>query len=464
MSAPVRASHIAGDDLHRLLTGQELHFNHYGRPRLPFAFLGGHGIEIEAVDLSPDRRGTTLRLIDASGGYASAGLGAGHEVVRQALRRAVMETGYATDEVVSHERAALLTRLFGPDGLWSSHFPADEYHVSGRNSGSEGMEMALRLVLESRFDTRTLRYRAGRERRDTILAFEGAWHGWSDGLLPLLNRRHYRVGLPGPSPLDPYGVRVEHIPFGDSEALEEYVTDHGDRLLAVFVEPIQGDAGVLRPPPGYLRRLSELCAAQDVLLVADEVLTFAKSGRFFAMHDDEGPVPTDITVIGKYLGMGALSTSMVIARRRLGVRGSGTVATSDLRPMTCAVIRDGLEFIVRERLLERSAHLGAHLTKRLTTELVERFPDVYHQVRGTGVMHGVELTGAASDRLTTLREHLIRAGVYVEFMAGAGKRSRGLRYVHPTMRVAPALITTQDQADEIVGRLHAGTVAFRAVV
>jgi acetylornithine/N-succinyldiaminopimelate aminotransferase len=449
-------------DLRQLRLSRTLHFNHYGRPPLPFACLGGRGIEMDVVDMTPEGDGKTLRLIDTSGGYGSACLGAGHDVVRRSLQRAVAECGYATDELGSLERAALLDRLFGPAGIWSRHFPAEQYHVSGRNSGSEGMEMALRLVLESRFDTRRLRHRPGRERRDTILAFEGAWHGWTDGLVPLLNRRHYKVGLPGPaSPQEPFGIRVEHIPFGDPDALEAYFSAHADRLLGVFVEPIQGDAGILLPPPGYLRDLSRRCAAHEVLLVADEVLTFGKSGRFFAMADEDGPVPTDITVIGKFLGMGVLSTSMVIARRGLGVRGSGTVATSDLRPITCAVIRDGLEHLVRNRLVERSADLGGYLAKKLDAGLVQRFPDVFSRRRGVGVLHGVELTDPAAVRLDELRVELIRAGVYVEFMAGAGKRSGGLRYIHPTMRIAPPLVTTRGQVDEIVDRIAAGTRTFR---
>ncbi|MFI6520844.1 aminotransferase class III-fold pyridoxal phosphate-dependent enzyme [Spirillospora sp. NPDC050679] len=453
-------SEFTDSDIDDLLFSQQTHLNHYGRPPLPFACRRARGIEIEAVHLAPERRGEPLHLLDASGGYASACLGAGHEAVRAAMERAIGEVGYVTDELASLERARLLTRLFGPDGLWRDRFPTGEYHVAGRNSGSEGLELALRLVLESRFDPRRLRYRPGMEERDTILAFEGAWHGWSDGLLPLLNRRHYRVGLPGPSPLDDYGVRVEHIPFGDPRILREYFEANAHRLLAVFVEPIQGDAGILVPPSGYLRALADLCSGDGVLLVADEVLTFAKSGRMFAMNDEGAPVPTDVTVIGKSLGMGVLSTSMVIARRELGTRATGAVATSDLRPVTCAVIRDGLEHILAADLIGHSRRLGERLSRRLASDLVGGFPQVYTETRGTGVMHGLELSGAAAARLDALRAQMAAAGVYVEFMAGAGKRGGGLRYVHPTMRIAPPLVTTLEQADEIVDRLAAGTRRF----
>lgn len=459
MSAPSR---VSDHDLRTLRLSQELHFDHYDRPPLPFACRTARGITMEAVDLTAESGGRTFRMLDASGGYASACLGAGHPVVAEAARRAVAEAGYVTDELASPARARLLERLFGPEGLWTDHFPSGAYRVAGRNSGSEGMELALRLVLESRFDQRRLRPRAGRERRDTVLAFEGAWHGWTQGLIPLLNRRHYKVGLPEPVADGPYGLRVAHLPFGHPEALEEFFTAHGDRLLAAVVEPVQGDAGILRPPPGYLRRLARLSRTHGALLVADEVLTFAKTGRFFAMRDEEGPVPTDITVIGKSLGMGAVSTSMVIARRELRARATGTVATSDLRPVTCRVIHDGLEHVLDAGLLEHSRALGELLAKRLASDLVEAHPDVYRETRGTGVMHGLELTEAAAARLDLLRAHVLRAGVYVEFMAGAGRRSHGLRYVYPTLRIAPPLVTTAAEAEEIVGRLADGTRRFAA--
>ncbi|MEU4580351.1 aminotransferase class III-fold pyridoxal phosphate-dependent enzyme [Nonomuraea sp. NPDC023979] len=438
---------------------RDVQIDHYGGDPLPFGCTGANGIVQHFVELTGSRAGRSFDVLDASGGYGSACLGAGSAVIAEALAASVREAGYVTDEIASSERSLLLERLFGAGGLFADRFPATDYRVSGRNSGSEGMELALRLVLESRFDQRRLRAVPGAEERDLVLGFEGAWHGWSGGLLPLLNRRHYRVGLPGVAP-ERFGFGTDHIPFGDAGAAREWFAAHGHRALAVVVEPVQGDAGILVPEQGYLRELAALAERSGALLVADEVLTFAKTGRFFAMTDDEGPIPTDITVIGKSLGMGALSTSMVIARRRLGVRPTGAVSTSDLRPLTCAVIRAGIEHIVAEGLLERSVELGA-LLGRLLRELVAEFPDLYRETRGVGLMHGVELTEHAAARLAELRVCMIRNGVYVEFMSGAGRRSRGLRYVYPTMRVAPPLVVTGEDVEAIVARLAAGSRALR---
>ncbi|MER5648746.1 aminotransferase class III-fold pyridoxal phosphate-dependent enzyme [Streptosporangium sp. NPDC002524] len=436
-----------------------MHMNHYGK-KLPFGCVGAKGIVQRFVELDGPRAGRTLEVLDASGGYASACLGAGSPVVVPALARAVAESGYVTDEIASLERARLLERLFGTGGLWAERFPAADYHVTGRNSGSEGMELALRLALESRFDRRNLRATKGGQGRDVVLAFEGAWHGWTGGLLPLLNRRHYRAGLPAVA-AEPFGFTAEHIPFGELEIAREYFARNGHRVLAVVIEPVQGDAGILTPPPGYLREVARLCRESGALLVADEVLTFAKTGGFFGMTDAEGPIPTDVTVLGKSLGMGVLSTSMVVARRSLSVRESGAVATSDLRPITCAVMGAGIEHVHAEGLLERSRTLGEHLGTSLRRDLVEQFPALYREARGVGVMHGVELTEAAAAHLGAFRECMIRSGVYVEFMAGAGRRSHGLRYVFPTMRVAPPLVVTVAEVDSMVERLVDGSRAFR---
>ncbi|MBA6439085.1 aminotransferase class III-fold pyridoxal phosphate-dependent enzyme [Streptomyces sp. GMR22] len=459
MSDHALTDRMDSTQLKNLSDGRALHLSHYAGARLPFACLEASGVTQTFVELDGPAAGRVFPVLDASGGYGSACLGAAHPVAAAALARAARLSS-TTDEIASPERSRLLLELFGDKGMWTEAFPGDEYHVSGRNSGSEGMELALRLVLEARFDRRRLRHAPGRERRDTIVAFEGAWHGWTGGLLPLLNRRHYRMGLPAPASAAEYGLAVEHLPFGDAEAARQYFAEHGHRALGLFVEPVQGDAGILEPPRGYLRELTALARDSGALVVADEVLTFAKTGRYFAMADEAGPVSTDITVIGKSLGMGVVSTSMVIARRALTARATGAVSTSDLRPLTCAVIRDGLQYVAAEGLLERSAALGAELHRLLDRDLVGRFPELYREVRGSGFLQGVELTEGAAARLPELRRHLIRNGVYTEFMSGAGRRSGGLRYVHPAMRVAPPLVAGPGDVTRIVGRLAKGTESF----
>lgn len=449
-----------GVDLDALRAAQALHLDHYGGKRLPYACLSAHGLRQRLVKLEGDSAGSVYEVIDASGGYASACLGAGHGALQKAVAEAMASGEYVTDELGSSRRSQFLLDLFGPKGAWTEHFPYPEYHVSGRNSGSEGMELALRLVLESRFDRRCMAPRQASEKRCVVLVFEGAWHGWTGGLLQLLNRRHYTIGLPVPQEIGSYGIRICSIPFGEVDVLEAFFRKRSDELLAVIMEPIQGDAGILVPSGGYLRLLARLCQRNGVLLVADEVLTFAKTGALFAMRDECGAIPTDITVVGKSIGMGALSTSMVIARRELSVRPCGAVATSDLRPMTCAIMAAGLRILEKESLISRSLALGDELRQMLRQEVAEVYPQLFGEVRGLGFLNGVELTALAAESLGLLRERLLEAGVYVEFMAGAGRRSGGLRYLHPAMRVAPPLIASREELSTVVASIRQGAQKF----
>ncbi|HSU16597.1 aminotransferase class III-fold pyridoxal phosphate-dependent enzyme [Longimicrobium sp.] len=447
------------ETLRQLRAGAALHMDHYGGQRFPVACLEAKGILQRVAALEGPQAGRVFELVDASGAYASACLGAGHPVIKRALSEAVERVGYVSDEVGSLERAKLLDLLFGEEGVLGPEYRGGRYHVSGRNSGSEGLELALRLVVESRVDHGRRTVREGYAERRTILAFEGAWHGWTAGAASLLNRPYFRHGLPEWSREGPYGLDVTHIPFGEPGMLEELFARSGHTLAAVFVEPVQGDAGILVPPAGYLRRLSGLCREHGVILVADEVLTFAKTGRLLAMADEQGPIPADVTVVGKSLGMGVLSTSLVIARRELTVRPIGAVTTSDLRPLTCAVIRRGLEHIVDEGLLERSRVLGAEFRELLRSEIVERFPEVYTEVRGLGYLNGIEVTERVAPAVTALRGRLVEHGVYTESMAGV-RRSGGLRRIYPCVRLAPPLITTREDLGRIVEHLRAGTEAF----
>ena len=438
--------------------GFSLHMNQYGKERLPFRLIEANGVvqRFEHIGAEPK---AAYDVLDASGGYASACMGSNHPMILETLSEAV-KRGYSTDEVEDITRQTLLEFLLGPDGLWIDHFFYGDFHAAGRNSGSEGMELAIRLLAEARFDYRHQRLSDKYKERNIILAFEGAWHGWTAGLIPLLNRRHYRVGLMPSAESAAFGLTVHHIPFGDRPSLDNFFGKYGDKLLGVVVEPIQGDAGIICPPQGYLRELAQRTNKAGAYLIADEVLTFAKTGQFFAMRDELGPVPTDITVIGKNLGMGIISASLVIARRELTVRPTGAVCTSDLRPLACHVMLSGLKFLNSMGLISAAKPKGERLRELLHKELKVPFPELYREVRGEGLLNGVELTPEAAPYANRLRIEMIKAGAYVELMAGAGKRSGGLRYLYPTLRFAPPLIISEQQIRDLVHRAVAGTLGF----
>ena len=438
--------------------GLQIHLDHYAGKRLPYACVSASGLYQRFVRLEGPDAGSELLVMDASGGYASACLGAGHPEICKAAIHSLENDGYVTDEIASKVRSDLLISLFEKGGYWYDQFPSSKYHVCGRNSGSEGIELAMRLALETRWDARRMCWYNDRRQRRLILAFEGAWHGWTSAGVSLLNRTYFRRGLVNDLAGDPDGAQVVFLPFGEVAILEEFFKNNKDNVLAVLVEPIQGDAGIVVPPKGFLGRVAELCRIHEALLIADEVLTFAKTGGFFALHDDV-PVPSDITVIGKSLGFGVGPISMVIAKRELTIRPIGGVATCDLRPFACAVVKAGIDCLVGHGLLERSRILGKRLAEQLSS-IVGMFPRVFSHARGQGYLHGLELKKEAAPFARDLRLSILEHGALVEIMSGAGIRSHGLPYSFPAIRVAPPLIADDDDINTISNSIRAGVQAF----
>ena len=435
-----------------------IHLDHYAGKRLPYVCVSARGLHQRFVRLEGPGAGSELDVMDASGGYASACLGAGHPDICKAAIHSLENDGYVTDEIASKIRSDLLISLFEKGGHWYDRFPASKYHVSGRNSGSEGVELALRLALETRWDARRACWHNDRRQRRLIVAFEGAWHGWTSAGVSLLNRMYFRGGLVDELTGNPDSWQVVFLPFGESAILEEFFKNNKDNVLAVLVEPIQGDAGIVVPPKDFLRRLAELCRIHEVLLIADEVLTFAKTGDFFALQDDV-PLSSDITVIGKSLGFGVGPISMVIAKRELTIRPIGGVATCDLRPFACAVVQAGIDCLVRQGLLHRSRILGEKLAEQLSA-LVRTFPKVFSYARGQGYLQGLELRKEAAAFARDLRLSVLEHGALVEIMSGAGLRSHGLPYSFPAIRVAPPLIADEDDINAITKSIWAGVQAF----
>jgi acetylornithine/N-succinyldiaminopimelate aminotransferase len=154
-----------------------------------------------------------------------------------------------------------------------------------------------------------------------------------------------------------------------------------------------------------------------------------------------------------------LPVSLVIARRELLIRACGAVATNDLRPIACGLIRTGMRYLVDQGLIDRAGMLGGYLQSSLN-ELVEEFPTILREARGLDYLHGIEVCEKVAGMLTQLRCCLLEAGVYVEFMAGAGRRSHGLPYVFPAMRIAPPLIAERRDLEAIVQTIRVGLQMF----
>lgn len=255
------------------------------------------------------------------------------------------------------------------------------------NSGAEAVETALKAARKWGETVKGI----ARDQAEIIVC-DGNFHGRTIAIVGFSTEPQYRSGF-GPFP---GGFR--HVPFGDAEALRAAITPN---TCAFLVEPIQGEAGILVPPEGYLREVAAICRENNVLLICDEIQSgLGRTGKLFAyMHDGVEP---DMITIGKALSGGFYPVSAVLARREvLGVFQPGDHgSTFGGNPMACAIARAALRVIVDEQLAERSAELGAYALQRLgrlrSPYLVE--------VRGKGLWIALELNRAARPFCEALRE------------------------------------------------------------
>lgn len=290
------------------------------------------------------------------------------------------------------------------------------------NSGAEAVETALKAARKWGYTVKGIA--ADRAR---IIACTNNFHGRTLATISCSTEPQYRNGF------GPFLPGFSVIPFGDSEALEREITPD---TCAFIVEPIQGEAGVIVPPDGYLRRVAEICRERRVLLIADEIQSgLGRAGHLFAC-DHEGVRP-DVAVIGKALSGGVYPVSAVLARREVldvfspGDHGS----TFGGNPLACAIARAALAVIVDEQLPARSFEMGAYLLARLRSMQSE----IVTQVRGRGLWIGIELDRPARPYC----ERLMEAGVLC-------------KETHRTViRLAPPLIITQQELDWALERIAA---------
>jgi ornithine--oxo-acid transaminase len=263
------------------------------------------------------------------------------------------------------------------------------------NSGAEAVETAIKLARKWAYQVKgVLRYQA------EIIVAGGNFHGRTVTVISFSTVPSYRNDF---GPFTPGFVIVE---YGDANAIERAITPN---TAAVMIEPIQGEAGVIIPPVGYLKKVSELCHKNNVLLMADEIQTgLARTGKLFAsQHEDVRP---DVMIVGKALSGGFYPVSAVLADKPLlglfapGEHGS----TFGGNPLAAAVARASLRVIREERLAERSQQLGEYFMEQLA-----EIPSPHvKEVRGKGLLIGVELkpqAGGARRFCEALKERGILA-------------------------------------------------------
>lgn len=290
------------------------------------------------------------------------------------------------------------------------------------NSGAEAFETAVKAARKWGYTIKGIP-----DDRAQIIACRNNFHGRTLGAISFSTEPQYRSGF------GPLLNGVITVPFGDADALERAVTPD---TCAFVVEPIQGEAGVVVPPDGYLARVAEICARHKVLFIADEIQSgLGRAGRMFAFEYEN--VRPDAVIIGKALSGGFYPVSAVLARRdvldvfRPGDHGS----TFGGNPLACAVARAALQVIVDERLPHRSAELGAYLLERLRGIR----SDTIKEVRGRGLWIGLELHVPARPYCERLKEQGILC-----------KETHGT-----VIRLAPPLVITREEIDWALDRLAA---------
>jgi ornithine--oxo-acid transaminase len=255
------------------------------------------------------------------------------------------------------------------------------------NSGAEAVETALKAARKWGETVKGIA-----EDRAEIVVCGNNFHGRTISIVAFSTDAQYRAGF------GPFPAGFVHVPFGDVEALRAAITPE---TCAFLVEPIQGEAGIIVPPEGYLREVAEICRANNVLLIVDEIQSgLGRTGKLFAyMHDEIVP---DVVIVGKALSGGFYPVSAVLSSREvLGVfRPGDHGSTFGGNPLACAVARAALKVIVEEKLAERSAELGEYALERLSAM---RSPELV-EVRGRGLWLAIELNVPARPMCEALRE------------------------------------------------------------
>ena len=318
-------------------------------------------------------------------------------------------------------RLTLTSRAFHNDQLAPFYRELAEltgsHKVLPMNSGAEAVESAIKSVRKWAYEVKGVP-----DGQAEIIVCANNFHGRTLGIVGFStdpgSRDHFGPFAPG--------FRI--IPFGNAKALEEAITPN---TVAFLVEPIQGEAGVIIPPPDYFAKVRALCTAHDVMLILDEIQTgLGRTGKLLAEQHDG--IEADVTLLGKALSGGfypvsaVLSNNAVLGTLKPGQHGS----TFGGNPLACAVARAALRVLVEEGMIENAATQGA----RFLDGLRSIRSNTIREVRGRGLMLAVELHPEAGD-----------ARRYCEALQGKGilaKDSHG-----HTIRIAPPLVITSDQVD-----------------
>lgn len=348
------------------------------------------------------------KYLDCLGGYGIFNVGHRHPKVIEAVKNQLDQVCLHSQELINPWSAYLAKQLASitPEGLEYAFFC---------NSGTEAVEGAIKLA----------RLYTG---KTEIISTRNSYHGVSMGALSATGRDVFR------KPFEPLLNGFKHIEFGDIQALEEAIDEN---TAAVILEPIQGEGGINVPPAGYMKAVRKLTKERGVLLILDEVQTgMGRTGRMFASeHDDISP---DIMCLAKALGGGVMPIGAFMSTPEVWqvLVPNPTIHNSTFggNPLACAAASATIEVLMEENLSARSAVMGSYFKAQLE-ELKKDYPDMIGDVRGLGLLLGLEFT--SEELRWKVQTELFYRGVLVAATLNA----------HKTMRLEPPLIINKPQID-----------------
>lgn len=354
---------------------------------------------------------TGKEFIDCGGGYGVFNLGHRHPKVVQAVKEQL-------DKMPLSPKVFLCQPLADLAELLAKVTPGELKYSFFCNSGAEAVEGAIKLARLSSGKTE-------------IIATINAFHGKTLGALTASGRDVYKTAF------KPLVGGIIHVPFGDADAVRAAITD---KTAAVILEPIQGEGGIVVPPDDYLPRLRQICDETETLLILDEVQTgLGRTGKMFA--SEHWGIAPDIMTLGKALGGGVMPIGAFVGTAEVwkAFLHNPLIHTSTFggNPLACAAARAAIEVTVEEKLFQRASELGEYLIGQLR-DLQSQYPQYIAQVRGMGLMIGVELADEGLGGI--IIPQMVKDGITAIYTLNNPK----------VIRFEPPLVITRAQLDAVV--------------
>lgn len=374
---------------------------------LPIVIEKGEGVWVE----DPEKN----KYMDMLSAYSAVNQGHRHPKIIAALKS-------QADKVTLTSRAFHHSQL----GPWYERLCklTNKNMALPMNTGAEAVETAIKAARRWAYDVKGVE-----DNSAEIIACTGNFHGRTMAAVSLSSEEEYKLGF---GPLLP-GIKL--IPYGDLESLKQTITPN---TAAFLIEPIQGEAGIILPPPGFIKAAFDLCKHHKVLFIADEIqVGLGRTGKMFAYEWEN--IEPDMLILGKALGGGVFPISCVVANKEiLGVFNPGSHgSTFGGNPLACAVSIASLEVIEDEQLAERAHQLGTYFLSKLQ----EIKSSVIKEVRGRGLFIGMELHEEARP--------------FCEKLKDLGLLCKETH--HTVIRFAPPLVISKEELDWAIERI---TLAF----